>query len=236
MNDLELTKKAEACASRQVGDMLTIQVDRNSRKSLAGSIEALIDMLDDLSPDPDLEDDGNAEPWLGWSGNGPRALSFDLDGRGSAYDDREADDSDLEDNGDERDASYTTTGAMGGHWCEDVEETNEDGGDIQDEPHDDGCDNEPWLGWGNTMGQPGVDAEGLEAVQDSPDYPSTGNFTGAGQGEARQMLRGRGRKEPSLSITIVGPPVTVPGWKGPLSRPDPDDMDLRAHYWAAKGF
>ena len=57
---------------------------RTSRRSLAGSIEALIDMLDDLSPDPDLEDDeiegddererddADDEPTLGARENHPR--------------------------------------------------------------------------------------------------------------------------------------------------------------------
>ena len=71
-------------------DILTLQVDRTSRKALATSIEALIDMLDDISPDPDLEETADDEPSLGWTSNGPQATSnLFLDGRGSAYDDRE---------------------------------------------------------------------------------------------------------------------------------------------------
>lgn len=220
MDDLQLTKKAEAyvaqAISAQDADLLTLQIDRTSRKSLAGSITALIDMLDDLDPDPDLEDDEIEDT-----------------------DEREPD-NDTEANGDERDASATQSWAKGGHWCEDVEEQNEDGGDILDEPHDDdgifsGCDNEPWLGWGNTMGQPGVDTKGLEDVQDSPDYGCEG-FTGEGADMARQMLRTGRSRRPEPSLTIVGPVVTVPGWNGPLSQADVDRADSRTRYWAAKGF
>lgn len=166
--DMQLTKKAEAYVAaaetrNSVGDLLTLQVDRTSRKALSLSITALIDMLDDLDPDPDLEDGGDAEPWLGWSGNGPRALSLDLDGRGSAYDDREADDSDLEPNGDEKDTSWAVGGGKGAHWCEDAE----DGGDAEHTlgwreagslTGDLGCfgsaeEDEPSLGWTNHIDQ-----------------------------------------------------------------------------------
>ncbi|WP_366510470.1 hypothetical protein, partial [Mesorhizobium sp.] len=68
-----------------------------SRKSLAGSIEALIDMLDDLSPDPDLEDSADDEPSLGWSADGVTGSRDDLEG---PQDDLEPD-NDTEANGDE---------------------------------------------------------------------------------------------------------------------------------------
>lgn len=154
VSDLDLTKKAEAYAAAALAaDPETLLVPLTNRKAIADSIERLIDMLDAMSPDTDLEESADDEPWLGWTATGPRELAL-------AGDDREADDSDLELNGDERDASCPSNWARGGHWCEDVEEENEHGGDILDEPHDDGvfggCDNEPWLGWGNTMGQPGA--------------------------------------------------------------------------------
>ncbi|AZO38650.1 MAG: hypothetical protein EOS81_10555 [Mesorhizobium sp.] len=167
MDDLQLTKKAQAyvaAARATVGEVLTLQIDRTSRKALSLSIEALIDMLDDLSPDPDLEDSADDEPSLGWTGRGPEASSnMFLDGRGSAYDDREADDSDYEPNGDEKDTSWAVGGGKGAHWCEDAEE----GGDHE---HNlgwreagsltgdlacfgNGEEDEPSLGWTNHIDQ-----------------------------------------------------------------------------------
>ncbi|RWA62145.1 hypothetical protein [Mesorhizobium sp.] len=195
---------------------LEFTVDCHSRRSISDSIERLINMLDAMSPDPDFEDSADLEPSLGWSADGVMGSCVDLEG---PQDDLEPD-NDTEANGDERDASATSSWAKGGHWDENVEEENEHGGDILDEPHDDGifsgCDNEPWLGWGNTMGQPGVDTESLEDVQDSPDY-GCGGFTGEGKDMARQMLRTGRSRRPEPSLTIVGPVVTVPGWNGPLS-------------------
>ena len=167
MTDLELTKKGEAYAAANYSQPEELPppliVDCHSRRSIADSIEKLIDMLDAMSPDPDLEDGADDEPWLGWAGNGPRASSLEIDGRGSAYDDREADDSDYEPNGDERDASASSTWAMGAHWCEDTE----DGGDHEHNlgwreagalTGDLACfgdvdDVEPSLGWTNHIDQ-----------------------------------------------------------------------------------
>lgn len=67
--------------------------------------------------------------------------------------DLELDDCNDEPNGDKRDASCPSNWAKGGHWCEDVEEENEHGGGILDEPHDRDGDDEPWLGWSETCGQ-----------------------------------------------------------------------------------
>ncbi|CAN7695788.1 hypothetical protein [Mesorhizobium sp. LjNodule214] len=178
-------------------DLLTLQIDRTSRKALATSIEVLIDMLDAISPDPDLEDTADDEPYLGWTAHGSNA---------GTTDDREGDDSDFEDSGDEHDASATANWAKGGHWCEDVEEENEHGGDILDEPHDGRDDDKPWLGWANATGQTGIDVESVQEVKDSPDYGGAGNFTGEGCDQARDLLRSRRhRLRPEPSLTIVGP-------------------------------
>ncbi|TIT32297.1 MAG: hypothetical protein E5W65_25655 [Mesorhizobium sp.] len=210
MDELSLTKKAEAYVAKEenISSLLTLQIDRTSRKSLAGSIEALIDMLDDLSPDPDLEDGADLEPSLGWGERGPRCMFTFQDGRGSPHDDRELE---CEDEGAQ---------------CED------EGAQCDDEGADTG-DAEPWLGWGNATAQNSVGVESLQDVEDSPDYGAAGNFTGSGCNEARQLLRGRRRKEPSL--TIVGPAIAIANWHG-IKPTDPDQMDARAHYWAAKGF
>lgn len=78
-------------------DPETLLVPLTNCKSIADSIERLIDLLDAMSPDPDLEDTADDEPSLGWGGNGLAVLSCPVtDGRGSAHDDRERDDSDWE--------------------------------------------------------------------------------------------------------------------------------------------
>jgi hypothetical protein len=69
---------------------------------------------------------------------------------------------------------------------DETEVENEHAGDVLDEPHDPG-QGEPWLGWGNTMGQPGTGgAEDMVDVDDSPDYG--GGFTGEGKDMARQCF------------------------------------------------
>jgi hypothetical protein len=206
MDDLQITKKGEAYAAASLAaDPETLLVPLTNRKAIADSIERLIDMLDAMSPDPDLEDGADDEPSLGWGLRGGQSFLAGTAPNLPPTDtcDLELDTSDDEPNGDERDASCPANWAKGGHWCEDVEEENEHGGDILDEPHDGESDSEPWLGWGNVTGQPGVDISSLAGLEDSPDYGGAGNFTGEGCIRAREMLRGRGRNE--CSLTIVGP-------------------------------
>ncbi|MEI9403577.1 hypothetical protein [Mesorhizobium argentiipisi] len=242
MSDLELTKKAEAYVAAQSAQpeqfaepgLLTLQIDRTSRKSLAGSIEALIDMLDDLSPDCDLEDGDDAEPWLGWTGNGPRVISsFIMDARGSACEDREVDESELEDSlGWQNENSQARLS-----WGQD--------------------DKEPELGWTEHVDQTlaGKVEEGRWLTDDGePELGFVGIGTGWRKGEdiadvcehvdgrepdgrgpaakPEKKLRENARRLPSGDIVReIEAKVQIPTL--PL---DPDAMDLRAHYWAAKGF
>ncbi len=74
---------------------IIITVNPHDRLQLSTTIENLIAMLDDLSPDPDLEDGADAEPWLGWPANGLGALVKE-----GVHDDREAEDEHDEDGGD----------------------------------------------------------------------------------------------------------------------------------------
>ena len=89
----------------------------------------LITALDMMEVDADLEDGGDAEPWLGWPARGPSPYDSD-DG-----DDRERDDSDDEDGGEaepslgapERGGWYVSQehwadGARGDHEREEVSE------------------------------------------------------------------------------------------------------------------
>ncbi|MCH4560329.1 hypothetical protein [Mesorhizobium jarvisii] len=202
MSDVDLTKKGEAYVNAATAAPQTLLVPLTDRKAIAASIEQLIDMLDAMSPDPDLEDGADNEPSLGWTDRGPQATSnVFLDGRGSAYDDRE--------------------------------EENEHGGDILDQPHDDNGDSEPWLGWGDPMAQNDVGVESVAGLEDTPDCCGVGKFNGDGADEARRMLRGRKRNEPSL--TLVAPAIAVANWYG-IPATDPDPSDRRARYWTAKGF
>ena len=45
--------------------------DPTVRRSIEDEIERLISLLDFLSPDPDLEDCADGEPWLSWPEEGP---------------------------------------------------------------------------------------------------------------------------------------------------------------------
>jgi hypothetical protein len=90
--DIGLTKKGEAyvaAALAEADGVVFVTVDKKDRQSIATSIEKLINMLDDLEPDPDLEESADEENSLGWPERGPRA-----DGCDSA--DRELDESDDE--------------------------------------------------------------------------------------------------------------------------------------------
>ena len=83
----------------------TLSLPEN-RPDLEALIEAAIARLDEIEPDPDLEPDDDGEPQLGapearagsWNGLYPVAFT----------DDREADDSDLEDGGDDEPALAST--------------------------------------------------------------------------------------------------------------------------------
>ncbi|TIQ85260.1 MAG: hypothetical protein E5X38_21255 [Mesorhizobium sp.] len=253
---VDLTKKGEAYAAAAARETLTLIIDRSSRKELATSIEALIDMLDDLSPDPDLEDGADAEPWLGWTDRGPQASSnMFMDGRGSAYDDREAEDEHGGDINDEPQADGSDDEHSLG-WTEEGSQT----GNL-------GCygsegDLEPDLGFvGHGTGwRKGEDAldwgehdDEREPNGDETDGPFDGD--GSGRAIAEKMLqyasstteeaREKAKRRPSGDLGTFkadARPSRAEGLRSPemLSLPvpllDPEAMDLRAHYWAAKGF
>jgi hypothetical protein len=63
-SDVDLTKKGEAyvaAALAEADGVFFVTVDKKDRQSIATSIEKLINMLDDLSPDADLEPDDDLE-------------------------------------------------------------------------------------------------------------------------------------------------------------------------------
>lgn len=95
------------------------------RAAAAAEIERLIALVDAIDDDPDFEPDGTDEPLLAWTDEEARKGIY------GARDDREVEDEHDED-------------------THDAEAVNEDGGDVLDEPHDDGQttgeDCEPSLG------------------------------------------------------------------------------------------
>lgn len=88
---------------------IVLTLNPHNRLELSTTIERLINMLDDISPDPDLEGTGDDEPWLGWTDRGPSALAKDAahDDREGEHDDREGGDinDEPQPNGDEGDYS-----------------------------------------------------------------------------------------------------------------------------------
>lgn len=81
------------------------------RRTIEAEIERLIAMLDGIDGEPDLEDNGDLEPSLGWPEGGPSRLRT-----GFAVDDLEIEDEhdedggDTEPNGDERDTNFSEDG------------------------------------------------------------------------------------------------------------------------------
>lgn len=61
-----------------------ITMAKGDRTSIATTIQRLIDMLDAMDGDENMEEGGDAEPWLGWSEGGPQRLDPRV-----AHDDRE---------------------------------------------------------------------------------------------------------------------------------------------------
>ncbi|MBA8906777.1 S24 family peptidase [Aminobacter ciceronei] len=73
------------------GGFVFVTCKEGHRLSISATIECLIDMLDTMEPDPDLEDNSDDEPWLGWP-NAAQPACGDM----SQDSDREADWADAE--------------------------------------------------------------------------------------------------------------------------------------------
>lgn len=152
MNNISLTHKGEAYTARHSALIplgLPSGVDPASWREAINrridghlaDVDALLLALDAMTSDPDLETSDDGEPWLGWVGTGPTSCD--------SGDDREVDNSDWEDGGDcepslaapdDKHCGSQISWARGSQT--DLEATNEDGGDILDEPHDGGDDDE----------------------------------------------------------------------------------------------
>lgn len=207
---------------------LFFTVNERSRVSIATSIERLIDMLDAMDVNPDDEDGGDDEPYLGWfeahCGRG-HIQSSEFSGRADTVD-LELDDSDLEDGGDLEPnltspechirpwgSGYGIDGCQLA-WAEvaptsratdECEEVNEDGGDVVDGPHDDNGDDEPSIGWPEQEGQHGVGLGDLE-VSDAPcDAIGMLHFDGSGVRAGIDMVRGMPTLRDRVNaITLAG--------------------------------
>lgn len=81
----------------RVVSAITLTLNPRDRLTLSTTIERLINMLDELEPDADLEDDADGEPSLGWTQRGPGAL-----GSGRILEDLELDTADEESTATER--------------------------------------------------------------------------------------------------------------------------------------
>ncbi|TIQ10993.1 hypothetical protein [Mesorhizobium sp.] len=210
---------------------------------------ALITALDLMEADAeDLEDGADAEPWLGWTDRGPQASSgIFLDGRGSAYDDREEENEHGGDINDELQADESDDEHSLG-WTEEGSQTGNLGcygseGDLEPDlgfvGHGTGWrKGEDALDWGEHDDEREHDER--EPNGDETDGPFDGD--GSGRAIAEKMLREKAKRRPS---DIVREVATASGLEAPKAGPvlplpvpplDPDAMDLRAHYWAAKGF
>jgi hypothetical protein len=78
---LELTKKGERYAARHANKSYFAKISKIRRAAIR-EIDRLIDLVDRIDGDPDLEDNGDAEPTLGWSVNGQPGAGTFTDGDG----------------------------------------------------------------------------------------------------------------------------------------------------------
>lgn len=203
---IDLTRKGEAYAAAALAEadgVIFLVLDSRDRTTLAKTIDRLIGLLDEQDGDPDIEEQHDIEPALGWTGFGIGALN----GSGAVPDDREWDESDLErtlgwENGS---LPYDQT-RIGQFGLDECENENEHGGDICDEPHDaiDEGNDEPALGWSERCGMwndpdvqrmdNGVDPDDIDVVCGSGPL----NFNGDGAVAARTVLRNLERIRPDV--------------------------------------
>lgn len=153
---------------------------RALRRRVAEAVTVAIDFLDATGGDPDLESDADDEPSL--CGASSTSLGGTLAPSTSLGDDREDDAGDNPEEENEHasdcDLGEDSLGSLGGtapglggaqtSWAgggaADLEAVNEDGGDINDEPHDEDTDleEEPDLEDGNDTEAVNEDGEGMQ--------------------------------------------------------------------------
>jgi len=125
---------------------LFFSLDVTDRVSIATSVERLIDLLDAYEGDCDIEDNGD-EFDVSYPEGGRRLAASYLE------DDEDGGDSEpvLGSPNDYNCGSQVRWGRIWG--ADECEEENEHGGDVQDEPHGERDDDEPELGWTETVNQ-----------------------------------------------------------------------------------
>ncbi len=192
-----------------------------SREEIEEEIDRLIDLLNTLDGDPDLE------PCLAGTCGDDR--EGDLDARcvpGLSEGDDNPDDED----GGEREPSlgapenhinsycgwshYRGRDGDQTHWgawdtraaIDECECENEHGGDILDEPHDEECDAEPFLGWTEDESK----SESVITSDEFPRHEGYLNFDGSGYRAGSEALRGLRTRNPNLPISL--PRISPTTW------------------------
>nr|WP_321307542.1 hypothetical protein [uncultured Sphaerochaeta sp.] len=140
-----------------------LEITPATRRGIEDAIEQLIALLDTLDPDVDLEPDTDDEP----NGDDEPSLGWF-----------------------EREAQFGDMAPTLFAADIDIEGTNEDGGDIQDEPHDarDEGDDEPNLGRLETFRQSVTSYSGEDPAVGCPEL----RWDLDGHTQANQMLREQG--------------------------------------------
>ncbi|MBL8576127.1 MAG: hypothetical protein JNK47_02790 [Mesorhizobium sp.] len=213
--DIDLTNKGQAYAAAALAEangVFFLTVDGKDRASISTSIEKLINMLDDMEPDPDLE--LNGDEFDQSYPNGCQKTD-------QPYEDAEEDDCG-EANGDDEPslgAQEVRYPCSQEHWAQ--------GG--KDDREDDG-DSEPFLGWRERDGQ-GNDEEHRKGLAPVYSYDPAGDpngadlgqlhFDGSGKREAHELLSRvkKPRRDPD-ELTIIRPGVARIGPPSALSAKD----------------
>jgi len=181
------------------------------RQALEGEVERLLTMLDDLDGDPDLEETGDGHD-TGTAPNWMNPHPYHCGDQLIILEDDEESDAG-EDDGtaepmlgapEKHQPAFTSWGSVSSpmvsqaFWADgaksinadDCESENEHGGDILDEPHDDGgwstgTDYEPELGWTNHIDQTksGIVHASLFIEDGEPELGFVGHGTGWRAGE-----------------------------------------------------
>ncbi|WP_025199119.1 hypothetical protein [Brucella sp. BO2] len=197
------TEYASAHLLGHVDGFVFLAVKDNDRIGLATTIERLINMLDEMEPDPDLELNGDEYDFSRpESGAGSRVTCEDC-----------------EDGGDYEPTLGASNSGDQEHWgkgssqWDECEEENEHGGNVTDEPHDADTDCEPFLGW-TEFNATGEKVEPFSSNFDACDTTTWVRgedgcrFIGDGYSEGKKMLRELGRKRPDVPQNYVH---TTPG-------------------------